>query len=157
MSRRPFVLGAILAVALVGLMDAGYLAWAAAMNVAPGCTFIHGCDIVAASPLSHFLGVPWGFYGVAFYFVAMAFALWGLSSRAAPAPLYLRFIGTVGFLMSLYFLYLQPFVIHAWCEFCLLSGLTATLIFILSWFVVQSEHVESGGHGAGLHAPGPGL
>ena len=156
MTRRNGVLGAIALAALIGLVDAGYLAWTAAFNISPGCTFIHGCDIVAESPLSHFLGIPWGFYGVVFYFTVLALASWSMAAEDRLVVMLIRLAGVAGFVMSLYFTALEIWVIHAWCEFCLLSALVATTIFILTLFVVQSGHAQGGGHGTGLYAPGPG-
>jgi uncharacterized membrane protein len=48
---------------------------------------------------------------------------------------------TIGFVSSLGLTSIQAFIIKAWCQYCLLSALTSTLIFIFAivyWFTTRS-------------------
>jgi uncharacterized membrane protein len=155
LSRGHFLLGASLLVALIGLADASYLGITESMGVAPVCNLIHGCAIVAASPYSRMFGIPLGIWGALFYTMIAGFVLWGLAVRAAPVRRYLLPLTGFGFALSCYFLYLQAFVIQAFCEYCLLSSATSTVLFVITLLIrgtkpemLQSTDVESGGHGA---------
>ena len=123
-------------IGVLGIVNAGYLAYAAFLGDSPTCFLKSGCDIVAASPYSRVFGVPLALFGVFFYTLVAGFALWGIASKSAPVHAYLVPFTTLGFLLSLYFLYLQAFVIGAYCEFCLFSLFDATVLFLL--FVAYS-------------------
>jgi uncharacterized membrane protein len=93
------------------------------------------CDRVQASQYAVFLGVPvplWGVLGYALIF-GLAFAgLHGrlLNDRRVAAAL----VATTGaaFAFSMYLTYLEAFVIHAWCRWCVVSALLATALFVLA-------------------------
>ncbi|OHA32010.1 MAG: hypothetical protein A2928_00260 [Candidatus Taylorbacteria bacterium RIFCSPLOWO2_01_FULL_45_15b] len=46
-------------------------------------------------------------------------------------------LASVGFLVSLLLLYVQAFVLHAYCLYCLLSAGTSTLLFILGMAILR--------------------
>lgn len=123
----------------LGVVNAGYLALTALAGVAPNCNFIRGCNLVAASPYSHIFGVPLAVFGVFFYAVITGLALFAfVSKQVRIAPLML-FFTVPGFLLSLYFLYLQAAIIHAYCEYCLFSLFDATVLFLLSLYLYRKE------------------
>lgn len=132
MSKRSLLLFVMAIVAILGAINAGYLSLMALSGEAPNCNFIQGCDLVAASPHSKIFGVPLALFGVFFYSIAFGFILWAFFSRARHILLLLGGIVTLGFILSLYFLYLQAVVIQAYCEYCLFSLFDATVLFILS-------------------------
>ena len=41
-------------------------------------------------------------------------------------------VSAVGVAFSGYLTYLEAFVIHAWCQWCVISAILVTLIFLLS-------------------------
>ncbi len=91
-----------------------------------------GCEVVQASPWAYFLGVPVAAWGLAGYLSMLAVAMTGVqprfeSSRWVPASLLL--LTTVALLFSIYLSYLEEFVIHAWCQWCILSAVLAVLAF----------------------------
>jgi uncharacterized membrane protein len=90
---------------------------------------IDGCNVVAASPYARTLGLPVGYYGVAFYLGMLGLAL---SLAVAPLSRALRLaavLGTViGVLFSLYFMVLQIAFIRAFCIYCLVSAVTTLLL-----------------------------
>ena len=125
--RSLFVLIAI--VGFLGILNAAYLSWSAFLGDAPTCFLNSGCDIVAASSYSRVWGIPLATFGVFFYSMIVGFALWrAFSPRVIVLP-YLLPLSALGFILSLYFLYLQAFVIGAYCEYCLFSLFDATVIF----------------------------
>ena len=41
-----------------------------------------------------------------------------------------KVFATVAFGLSIWFTYLEAFVIHAWCQWCVVSAILCTLIFL---------------------------
>jgi len=128
-----FTLVAILA--LIGFVDATYLTTEHFLGVVPPCTITEGCEQVTTSPYSVVLGVPVALAGAIFYVGVLALLLW-LWDRRDPKllKLFARYTW-LGFLASLYFTSVQAFVLNAWCQYCILSAIASTLIFLLAQYV----------------------
>ena len=118
--------------ALLGLFDSLYLLWIYTSPSRPMVCLGTGCDAVRLSAYSHFWGVPMPVFGVAGYVLV---ALLIMAESLAPAGLAIEvryaLAGATGFgfLFSLYLEYLQGFVIHAFCAWCVTSGLVMTALF----------------------------
>lgn len=138
-NKQKMIYGSIGVVAVLGVVNAGYLALTALAGASPVCNFIHGCDLVAASPYSRIFGIPLALFGVFFYSLITGFAFWGVCSKQVMVRMYILPLATIGFLLSLYFLYLQAFVIQAFCEYCLFSLFDATLLFVLSLLIPKER------------------
>lgn len=139
MKKKSIVFSIFILFAILGIINAGYLSVTALSGNVPTCNFIHGCDLVAKSPYSYVFGIPLALFGVFFYTMILGFSLWGFMSNIARVRMYLRPLVFLGFLLSLYFLYLQAFVIHAYCEYCLFSLFDATVLFITSFFIPKAS------------------
>lgn len=117
---------------LIGFLDASYLTYEHFFGGPVICqigTFAD-CGAVLKSSYSVLFGIPVALLGVIQY--AVVGILFMLSSKLADT-LYKRmlFIQTaIGLIFSLYFTFLQFFIIHAICLYCLLSALISTLIYI---------------------------
>jgi uncharacterized membrane protein len=108
----------LLALAVAGLVIAGYLLGVRLAGEAPVCGPSGGCETVAASSYSTVLGIPVAAYGVAFsvILVGCALAWW---RRANRLPLLLAYgLLLLGVLVVAYLSYLELFVIHAICLWC---------------------------------------
>jgi uncharacterized membrane protein len=91
------------------------------------------CDLVQASKWSVFMGVPVPFWGLAGYAVMTTLALAGLQPRfidSRPLRIALVITATGAFAFSVYLSALEHYVIHAWCRWCIVSAILATLIFL---------------------------
>lgn len=139
MNSRRTLLSTMVFLAILGTINASYLTYTAFMGIAPECTLLSGCDLVSASPYSRVFGIPLALFGVFFYVSILGFSLWGLIQKVVRVQLFLLPLTTLGFLLSLYFLYLQAAVIHAFCQYCLLSLFDATALFIMSFLFSNYE------------------
>jgi len=122
--------------ALVGLFVALYL-WLHALGFggAIKCGASGGCEVVQTSQWAVFLGLPVAFYGVAGYFALLAVAILGLRPAALPErkwSVLLAGLASAGFLFTLYLTYLELFVIHAICRWCVGSAVIMTVIWVLA-------------------------
>ncbi len=135
-----------LLLALLGLFDALYLLWTYTSPSRPMVCFGTGCDAVRASVFSHVHGVPMPVFGVAGYVLV---ALLIVAETLAPAALAIEvryaLAGATGFgfLFSLYLEYLQAFVIHAFCAWCVTSGLVMTALCALAIYNVVHAAPEA--------------
>jgi uncharacterized membrane protein len=131
----PVARMAIAVFSLLGLFVSLYLAmfkWG--MMGVIQCS-IGGCQTVQNSRWSMFLGQPVAAWGVGAYFTLLALALIGLQPRFVNerwVALAIFGISAVGLLFSAWLTYLEAAVIHAWCQWCVISAILITLIFILS-------------------------
>ncbi|MBX4215392.1 vitamin K epoxide reductase family protein [Candidatus Parcubacteria bacterium] len=126
---------AIMVLALIGLIDASYLAYMSYAELPLPCSILHGCNEVAASPYSKVFGIPLSLYGAVFYGIILMTTIVHYIRERRFTLLGLRLFAAVGFLSSAYFIYLQAFVIKAFCIYCLLSATVATLILVTVFFV----------------------
>ncbi|MDB4992533.1 MAG: vitamin epoxide reductase [Parcubacteria group bacterium] len=137
--RRPTLLTLTMLFSFAGIADSWYLAEHALTNTALSCGIgsLTGCNVVAQSAYSHFFGIPLGVYGLVFY--ALVFVLSALATTINVRRLMqtLFGLGIVGLLFSIYFAYLQFFVIDAVCIYCMGSFVLSILIFILTTVLVR--------------------
>ena len=127
--RGQYIVLVIMAViALGGLADATFLTVAHLAGDDSVCGPSAGCSQVLGSAYAAIRGIPTAAFGVFAYFIAFSCAVWAaLGNRGARRVLNITIAAM--FLATLWFLYLQAFVLHAFCPFCLLS---AALTFLLA-------------------------
>jgi|SRR3989344_6304681 len=129
----------ITVVSLVGVADTVYLAANHYSGVDVRCFLLEGCEMVLTSSYSTIIGIPLAILGVIFY--SGIFILVNLIDLYGGKflPKALVGVGIIGFVASLYFLYLQVFIIEALCIYCLISLTSLTVIFILAIMVYKHE------------------
>ena len=117
-------------VALVGLIDAIYLTIKHFTGEIVPCSVTGGCETVLSSEYSEIGGIPLALFGVLAYFTVFSLA----TLAAFGDDRMWKILSVVVALMavfSLWLLYLQAFVIGAFCQFCLLSAGTTLTLFLL--------------------------
>jgi uncharacterized membrane protein len=120
-------------VSLIGLADAIYLTVEHVTGQSVRCTIVAGCSEVLSSPYAVVAGVPLAMIGAAAYFSVFSLATHSAFGYRVAAKL-LTALVLVMFLVSLWLFYLQAFVIHAFCQFCLLSAAVATALTVIVLF-----------------------
>src|SRR6185295_6311890 len=115
---------------LLGLADAIYLTVEHVTGQSVKCTIISGCSEVLSSPYAVVAGVPLAMIGAAAYFAVFSLATLAAFGYRIAATLLTPLV-LLMFLVSLWLIYLQAFVIHAFCQFCLLSAAVTTAITII--------------------------
>jgi len=134
--KRVGVIG-ILVLAFFGISDSVYLAQNETSNTPLVCNVenLSDCNIVAASQYSQLFGIPIAEFGIVFYgfiFVLAALELF-LFNRLLRRIL--QIVSLVGVASSLYFTFLEIFVIDALCIYCLVSALITLLILVSASFI----------------------
>ncbi len=138
-------------VALVGLLDAIYLAYVEITQTEATCGAIGNCNAVQQSAYAHVFGVPVGVIGIVGYGAVMV--VWALARAGSPrvtraAEALLLAMTLAGAAFSAYLTFLEPFVIGATCAWCLISALTMLALLWLTapagWRAVRElTHPES--------------
>ena len=114
---------------LIGLADALYLTIQHVTGQTLQCTIISGCSEVLSSRYAEVARVPLAAIGAASYFSVFSLAtLAAFGYRIAATFLTLLVAGM--FLVSLWLIYLQAFVIRQFCQYCLLSAAITVALLI---------------------------
>ena len=123
-------------VALTGVFVALYLTLYKLGYIGTLACAVGSCETVQTSKWATLFGFPVGAWGVAYYVAVLAIALLGLTPRWADSrglSDVLLAVTTFGLLFSLWLTYLELFVIHAICQWCVVSAILAAILFVLSW------------------------
>jgi uncharacterized membrane protein len=119
-------------VALVGLFIALYLTLYKIGVIGTLACGTGGCETVQLSRWSTFLGLPVAAWGAVYYAAVFALALAGVQDRWAESRrLSLATVVVTGWgvVFSAWLTYLELFVIHAICRWCVVSAVLAVLLF----------------------------
>ena len=124
---------AIAVLSLAGFFVAFYLlahhlGWVGSLMCGVG-----DCATVQASKWAKMGPLPVPLLGVGGYVALLAVSLSGIQPAGTDSlvvSLVLLAFATVAFGLSIWFTYLEAFVIHAWCQWCVVSAILCTLIFL---------------------------
>jgi uncharacterized membrane protein len=128
------IVSGALVIALIGFADAAYLTLEYFRGVIPPCT-IAGCDIVLTSAYSAVLGVPVSLAGVVFYLAMLVGLFMYVESRNLKVLKWTLMLSAIGLVSTLWFLFVQAFILHAFCQYCLLSAFTSITLFVIACWV----------------------
>ncbi len=132
------LLGLFLLFAVSGIFDSIYLTLTYYTNTALTCGILDGCNIVAQSEYSSIFGIRLSVFGIFYYTLLTLFAIILFFVYVRRILLqFLIVLTSIGFISSIYFTYLQLFVINAVCIYCLWSAFSSTLLFILSIILIN--------------------
>jgi uncharacterized membrane protein len=123
-----------IALALLGLVVSIYMTIFKLTENKNMCLGNGGCSVVNSSKYAEVYGIPVAVLGIVGY-LAILGAL--LLEKQNPffnnnGAMMLFGLALVGFLFTLYLIYVELQLIHALCPFCVTSQITMTLLFIFS-------------------------
>ena len=131
---RKILYGVAALFCVFGLADATYLTVLALTGETAACSGQTGCFEVLGSAYSKVAGIPVAAFGVAGYFSAFTFATFAAFNYARARMLFVLTVGVL-FAATLWLLYVQAFLLHAFCRYCLFS---AAICFLLMGIVVAT-------------------
>ncbi len=120
---------------LIGIFVAAYLYLYKIGKIGSVMCGTGGCETVQLSRWSSFLGMDVALIGLVGYLGLFGLALVSLQPRFAADPRLPRLLAVlsgIGVLFAVYLTWLELFVIHAICRWCVGSALIITAIFVLS-------------------------
>ena len=121
-------------VALVGVADAAYLTVHHYTNEPVPCSLVAGCETVLTSQYAEVAGIPLAAFGASAYFIAFSLALLAAYGNRSMWTLF-GVQASVMAAFAVWLIYLQGFVIGAFCQFCLLSAATSFTLLVI--FVIS--------------------
>lgn len=119
-------------VGLIGLAEATYLSVMFLSGETAVCGGSADCFKVLGSSYAHIGSVPMAGLGALAYFGVFTFATFAAFGYAR-ASRFLSWTVSLMFLTTLWLLFVQAFLLHAFCRYCLFS---AALIFLLTGLMV---------------------
>lgn len=125
----------LIVLASIGFIDATFLTIEHYRNVIPPCT-TDGCEIVLTSSYSAILGIPVALLGALYYLLLLVLLLAYIDTKNTKVLKSALIFTSLGLVAGIYFFIIQAFVIHAFCQYCLVSGFTSALLFIISMTVL---------------------
>jgi len=126
--KKLYAVAALLS--LFGLADALYLTIEHVTGQSVRCTIISGCSEVLSSPYAVVAGVPLAVIGAASYFTVFSLAILALFGYRTAGTLLTPLVIAM-FVVSLWLIYLQAFVIREFCQYCLLSALITLALSVV--------------------------
>ena len=119
-------------VSLAGLADATYLSVQALTGETVSCGGSPDCFRVLGSSYAKVGGIPVALLGALAYFTVFACATFAAFGYARARTFLIPIIGAM-FLVTLWFLYVQAFLLNAYCRYCLFS---AAITFLLAGVII---------------------
>lgn len=126
-SKWPFVAAVF---TLIGIADSVYLTVHHYTAEPIPCSLTGGCEKVLTSGYAEVAGVPIAAFGALAYFVAFSLAILAAFGNRAMWGLF-GVQATIMAAVSLYLIYVQAFVLNAFCQFCLVSAATSLCLFLI--------------------------
>jgi uncharacterized membrane protein len=138
-SRVPAILYTIAAlICLFGVAEATYLTVMNLTGETVVCGGSQSCFEVLGSKYAKIAGVPVAGFGAVAYFSAFTFATFAAFAYRRARTFFALTIGAM-FVVTLWLLYVQAFLLHAFCRYCLFS---AAMIFLLAGIVVSQPATD---------------
>lgn len=144
MSRRQLMV----VVSLAGLFLATYLALYHYGVIGVIACNVGSCEKVQTSRWSIFLGLPVAAWGIGFYTVMLILSLLSLRADLEDSQMLasaMLIVAMGGLLFTGWLNFLEAFVIHAWCEWCIASATMVLLLFglcFVEWRAVREDGRE---------------
>lgn len=130
----------LIGLAILGLLDSVYLTYIKVLEDGV-CTVSGGCAIVNTSPYASLAGIPIAAIGAVAY-LAMLAVLW-LEERndffAVNGSMIVFGMALIGVLYSAYLTYLELYVIHAICPFCVVSAVILVVMLAVSILRLRND------------------
>ena len=136
-SPQPLLFGLAALLSLAGLADSIYLTVTHLTGENAACFASSGCSEVLSSVYASVGNIPLAAFGALGYFAAFSCAI--LAAFGYPrARIFLSGLVAGMRATTLWLLYLQAFVLYAFCDFCLISAaltLSLAAIVAISYFI----------------------
>jgi len=97
------------------------------------------CDSVLQSSYSKIFNIPVSIFWIFFYITTLIIFLLTLFKNIIHSEKILLFLTSIWVLFSLYFSYLQLFVIDSFCTYCFTSASITVILFLVSLYYFKKK------------------
>ena len=95
------------------------------------CTQFEGCNAVQTSSYAKTLGIDNSYFGIAIFFIMSIIIYSHIYKPNKKKEVMINVAIFLGTMIALYFLYLQQFVLHAYCKYCLVVDIGMVICFVV--------------------------
>jgi uncharacterized membrane protein len=131
---------------IIGFIDSAYLTIIKFTHSPIYCTpGLGNCEAVQNSQWSTIWGIPIALFGALAYLLLVFCFIFEKRIRLLKQYFHYVVFGITffGFLYSLYLTYLELFVLHAICQWCILSAICMTAVFIVTIIRLKETQLRS--------------
>lgn len=134
-----------LGLALVGAAISGYLTYVHYNIDALVCAG-GGCEIVQASKYAEIMGIPVGLLGLLMFIavIGLIIARDRLGENAYVASGGIMILLVASLIFFAYLSYLEAYVIHAWCQWCVATSIVTLILFLVEAARMRNEYRDEG-------------
>ena len=136
--RRAILYSVAAVVSLIGLVDSIYLTIEHLSGRTVRCTIVQGCSTVLSSTYATYRGIPIALVGAVAYFTVFSLATLAAFEYKFAEKLLLPLVAAM-LLVTVWLVYLQAFVIEAFCQFCLLSAAVTLALSVIIFFARRTQ------------------
>jgi uncharacterized membrane protein len=95
-----------------------------------------GCDVIQHSTYNFTFGIKNSHFGVAIFALSSLLIFWHIKNPTKKKKNLIHLAVIIGSIIALYYIYLQGFLLNAFCRYCMivdLSMLAALVLTIIKW------------------------
>jgi uncharacterized membrane protein len=137
--------------AMLGILDAGYISYGELTGNLPPCKPPFACREVLDSQWSKVGPIPLAVFGLVFYSVMFTLGILSFMDveHVKLGKLKIRLhniiavLGTMGLIFSIWLVFIMAVLLKAWCLYCLLSAINCSILFILSMVLFKTGRADA--------------
>jgi uncharacterized membrane protein len=121
----------------IGILDTVYLSYHTIKKTDVACLFFpkEWCRRVQYSRQSRTLGIPNSYLGLVMYLLIFGLTLTYFYGWAVVPFWWLQLVVAFGFLFSMYFTFVQAFILRAFCTWCVVSAVNFTVMALAAFIL----------------------
>lgn len=96
------------------------------------CSIGSGCSTVHASPYNYTFGIQNSYFGIPIFLVLSILVFSHIINPHQTKKKIINAAIVAASIIVFYFLYIQAFVLHAWCKYCLTVDIGMVIAFIVT-------------------------
>ncbi|MEM3116546.1 MAG: vitamin K epoxide reductase family protein [Candidatus Pacearchaeota archaeon] len=93
-----------------------------------------GCDIIQTSPYNSIFGIKNSYFGIIIFSFLIVLTFLHIKNPSKNKKIIIHMSIILGSIVSLYFLYLQKFVLEVFCKYCLIVDISILICFLVMIF-----------------------
>lgn len=128
--------------ATLGLLDSSYLTMKHYSAQPLACGFLNGCDLVTNSKYSSVFGIPIALIGIFYYSFLALISIIYLTNKNRLLINTIFILNTITIFIYGILIYIQAFILNAFCTYCLISALISIMLFLSGSILFYLEKRE---------------
>jgi uncharacterized membrane protein len=123
-----------LLMSFLGFVDAFYLSWVKIQHTELFCGGSTNCATVNSSSYAYLFGIPIALLGLLTYLVIIIILIMGKQKVYNEDFVVFALFGItlIGVIFSAYLTYVEIYVIHAICPYCMVSAIIMLILFVMA-------------------------